>query len=606
MQSNGDPAARSDIRQAFAVCHGAFMGAGLVSLIINLLMLTGPMFMLLVYDRVLAARSLSTLVALAVLAGVLYVFFALLDALRARILTRIGQRLETRLTQPAFAATLEQARGKQTLAQPLGDLERLRRFLSGSGPLALFDLPWLPLYLGLVFALHPILGGVASCGALVMIVLVSVNEVRTRSPQLALAAGENARATLVRSAEDNAEVVAAMGMQATMQQRWGEAQDRLSALQQNSSDRSTFYNTLTRTFRLALQSAVLGAGAWLAIVQEITPGVMIAASIVTARALAPVEQAVANWRAFVAARQGLARLSRVLEEANRPEVASRAVALPAPHEKLDVQKLIVAAPDAKKPILRGLSFALGAGDGLAVIGPSGCGKSTLTRALTNVWRPTGGDIRLDGAELNQWSQQALGRAIGYLPQDVQLFDGSIAENIARFDPEAASADIIAAARLAEVHDLITGLDAGYDTRIGPGGARLSGGQRQRVALARAFYQTPFLIVLDEPNAHLDADGEAALVRAIASMRQRGSIVIVVAHRARVIAALNRVLVLDEGRQIAFKETSSAIATFDPGEAGTPAAARDMSRDALRPDASRPDASRPGASTPGMLRVNVHG
>lgn len=599
------------VRQAFKACRSAFIGAGAISLVINVLMLSGPIFMLLVYDRVLSSRSLPTLAALAALVGALYIFFAILDGLRARILLRIGQSLDNRLTLPAFGATLDRALVTSTKdsprLDPLDDLERVRRFFAGSGPVALFDLPWMPIYLGLVFALHPTLGLVAICGALVMIALVGANEAGARAPQETLAASEAERHALMQNAQANAEAVAAMGMRPALQSLWTAAQEHYLQVQRRAGDRASLHNTLIKAFRLALQSAVLGIGAWLAVNQEISAGVMIATSIITARALAPVEQAVANWRGFVAARQGLARLALALDQSSSMPPA---VALPSPREKLEIGKLVVGPPGAGKPILRGIGFSLKAGDGLAVIGPSGSGKSTLARALTNIWPANSGDIRLDGAELRQWSVQDMGRAVGYLPQDVQLFAGSVADNIARFQSDATSDEIIAAAKLAQAHDLITALDDGYDTQIGSAGARLSGGQRQRIALARAFFRKPFLIVLDEPNAHLDADGEAALVRAIAAMRQAGSILIVVAHRPSVITALNHVLVLAEGRQVAFKEAQQGANGRAP-ERQSPGPQTPENRSkplnmTSRPGVSMTDASSPGASSPGLLRVNVHG
>ncbi|PTW62651.1 PrtD family type I secretion system ABC transporter [Breoghania corrubedonensis] len=549
--SNAQNAPRaSTLSGALSACRGAFFGVGAVSLVINLLMLTGPMFMLQVYDRVLASRSVPTLIVLAGLAGALYVFFGLLEDLRGRSLLRIGQRLDTQLSGASFAAAvnLPVALGRRgARLDPVRDLELVRQFLTGAGPAALFDLPWMPLYLAIVFLLHPYLGFLALGGATFIIALLVLNEATSRKPTQELAGLNGQKVTTLTSVRRNGEVVSAMGMLETLTNRWNAGNQRFLSRQQRASDRALMFASITKAFRFLLQSAVLGLGAWLVIRQEMSSGGMIAASIITSRALAPVEQAVAHWRGFVGARQARRRL----DEVPRAETHTPETELPAPHRDLKVEALMVAAPGETTALIQGASFRLAAGDGLGVIGPSGSGKTSLLRALVGVWPTSRGAVRLDGSELNQWTRTALGASIGYLPQDVELFEGTIAENIARFEPEPASEAVLEAARLAGVHDLVAGMDKGYDTQIGEAGARLSAGQRQRIGLARALYRSPFLIALDEPNSNLDAEGDAALTQAIKAMREKGSIVIVVAHRPSALAAVDTVLLMKDGRQAAF-------------------------------------------------------
>ena len=549
--SNAQPTPRaSTLSGALSACRGAFLGVGAVSLVINLLMLTGPMFMLQVYDRVLASRSVPTLIVLAGLAGALYVFFGLLEDLRGRSLLRIGQRLDTQLSGASFAAAvnLPVALGRRgSRLDPVRDLELVRQFLTGAGPAALFDMPWMPIYLAIVFLLHPYLGFLALGGAAFIVALLVVNEATSRKPTQELAALNGQKAATLSSIRRNGEVVSAMGMLETLTNRWNAGNQRFLSRQQRASDRALMFSSTTKAFRFLLQSAVLGLGAWLVIRQEMSSGSMIAASIITSRALAPVEQAVAHWRGFVGARQARRRLDEIL----RAEVHTPETELPAPHRDLKVENLMVAAPGETTALVQGASFRLSAGDGLGIIGPSGSGKTSLLRALVGVWPTSRGAVRLDGSELNQWTRTALGASIGYLPQDVELFDGTIAENIARFDPEPASEAVLEAARLAGVHDLVAGMDKGYDTQIGEAGARLSAGQRQRIGLARALYRAPFLIALDEPNSNLDAEGDAALTQAIKAMREKGSIVIVVAHRPSALASVDTVLLMKDGRQAAF-------------------------------------------------------
>ena len=547
--SGAEPASRrSLIAGTLRSCKSAFLAIAGVSVVINLLMLTGPLFMLQIYDRVLTSRSLPTLAVLAGLAAGLYVFFGVLEGIRARALGRVGAKVDIGLSGEAFASNISLplvTGGKGQGFEPVADLDRLRQFLSGAGPSAIYDMPWLPLYLAVVFLFHPILGLVATVGALVVSILILVNEWLSRKPAVEAAAQGSKRNRFSADARRYAEAIAAMGMAGTLRDRWEANNASFLLAQSKAADRASLFSTAIKTLRFVLQSAVLGVGGWLAILQEITPGAMIAASIITSRALAPVELAVAHWRGFVAARQSLGRLNLVLGHLPESEVVTE---MPLPERSVELIDAASGPPGAKLATVRGVSFSLRAGDGLGVIGPSGSGKTTLARAVVGVWPCLSGAVRLDGVETGRWDADRLGTAVGYLPQDVQLFDASVAENISRFAPSPSPDEVIAAAERANVHDLILSLPEAYDTMLGDGGVALSAGQRQRIALARALYRDPFLIVLDEPNSNLDAQGDAALNVAVLSARQRGAIVIVIGHRSSAIAAVDRLLVLEDGRQ----------------------------------------------------------
>jgi ATP-binding cassette subfamily C protein len=541
----------SPLDAAFSSLRRSLWGVGGVSLVINLLMLTGPLFMLQVYDRVLVSGSVPTLVAIGAFALALYLFFGVLEGLRRRILFRIGQQVDAELSGAVFSLSTTipnrlGATGRKL--RPVQDLDTLTQFMSGHGPAAIYDLPWLPLYLGIIFLFHSLLGSVALAGAVAICLLIGLNEMTSREPSVVAARMRGYRAALVEEGRRNAEAVHAMGMVGALSQRWNIENTAFLTSQRLAADWSGLFGSSIKTIRFILQSAILGVGAWLAIRQEISAGAMIACSIMTSRALAPVEQAVAHWRGFVAARQSFYRLRDMLR---MPGAQSERLALPMPRRRLVVDRLYCCPPGMREPVVQGVSLDLRAGDGIAILGPSGSGKSTFVRAIVGAAQVLRGDIRLDGAELDQWDPGARGRFIGYLPQDVQLFDGTVAQNIARFDPSAAPEAIIEAASLADVHDLIVGLPNGYATLIGAEGTALSGGQRQRIALARALFDKPFLLVLDEPNSNLDASGEAALAEAITTMRDQGSIVILVAHRPRAIGAVDKVLCLNDGRAVAF-------------------------------------------------------
>lgn len=528
-----------------------FGGLVAASFVINLLALTSPLFMLQIYDRVLASGSVPTLVGLGVLALWLYGFQAALDILRQRILLRIGERFDRDLSDRVHAAVTRLpliARMPGDGLQPLRDLDNVRGFLSGAGPTALFDLPWIPLYLAICFIFHFWLGMTALAGAIVLVSLTLLTNMLSQKAIQEVTAHNMARNGLMEAARRNAEVVHAMGLSRRIGVRWQKANSDYLKANRRAGDVTGGLGGLAKALRAILQSTMLGVGAWLVIDQVATPGVMIAASIMMGRALAPVDLAIANWKPFLMARQSWARLQDMLKTV--PEQPS-ALPLPKPVRELRAEELTIIPPGERKPNVAGVGFVMQRGTALGIIGPSGSGKSSLARVLVGAWAPAAGNVRLDGASLDHWDREALGRHIGYLPQGVELFDGSIAENIARFEEDPDPEAIVAAAKAAGAHELILSFGKGYETRIGEGGSALSAGQRQRIGIARALYGDPFLVVMDEPNANLDAEGEAAVVRAIVSVRERGGIAIVVAHRPSAISVVDKVLMMEAGRQRAF-------------------------------------------------------
>jgi PrtD family type I secretion system ABC transporter len=542
--------APSELARAVFTCRSAFLGIALMTGVLNVLYLTGSFFMLEIYDRVLPSRSIPTLVGLAVLAFVLYAFQGVLDVIRGRVLVRIGASLDQDLSSRVFDVLVREplkTRAADGL-QPLRDFDQARAFLSGPGPASFCDLPWMPLYLGICFLFHPWIGITATFGALILVGLTVLTEARTRKPVKDAFDFGAQRIGLAEASRRNAEVLAAMGMAGRLGAVWHEANARYIASQQRAADVAGGLGALSKVFRMLLQSAVLGLGAYLVIDQQATAGIIIASSILTARALAPVELVIANWKGFVAARQSWNRLKEILRML---PASQEPMPLPTPMASLSVEGVAAMPPGTKKVVVQDVAFRLKAGNGLGIIGPSASGKSSLARMLVGVWTPIRGKIRLDGAALEQWSPEARGRHIGYLPQDVELFAGSVAENVARFDTNADSKAIIAAAQAANLHELILRLPEGYETQIGEGGQTLSAGQRQRIALARALYGDPFLVVLDEPNSNLDAEGEQALTKAVLGVRARGGICIVIAHRPSAVAGVDHVLVMGEGKVQAF-------------------------------------------------------
>ena len=558
-----------ELRSAFTSCRTPFIGVAVVSGIINLLMLTGPLFMLQVYDRVLPSRSIPTLLGLCFFALILFLFFGVLDAMRGRVLTRISREIEAKIAPRAFDAmirTTVDRRAPGDEIRVMRDLDSIRSFLSSPAIPAFFDLPWMPLYVAVCFMFHPAIGWMVLLGALALCGVTYVTELLSRGPEDTLLTQAAERREIAETTRRNAELVQACGMQGFMASRWLASDQSYQAQQISLGDIVGGFGSASRTFRMILQSAVLAIGAYLVINQQATAGVMLAATILSIRALAPVETVIASWRNFIAARQGLAHLSRTLCDA--PEEQER-VPLPRATRSLRVTSLTLAAPGSSNVILHDVSFGLEAGTALGVIGPTGSGKSSLARALVGVWKPNRGVIRLDGARLDQWTDDSRGSFVGYLPQEVELFKGSVAQKITRFRPDIDAKTLMEAARAAAVHDVVLRLPNGYQSEVGNEGALLSGGQRQRIGLARALYGEPFLLVLDEPNANLDKEGEAALANAIRGATQRGGIVVIVTHRPNILSIVDHILVLNEGRMQAFGTRDQIIASFATPTTETP-------------------------------------
>jgi PrtD family type I secretion system ABC transporter len=538
------------LARALATARRQLFNVALFSSAINVLMLAAPLYMLQIYDRVLASRSVDTLLYLTLVTVGALLLMGLLDLVRSRLLVRVGARFDRDLAGTVFAGVL--LGGKS--GQPLRDLDVLRGFFTGPSLLSLLDAPWLPLYLAVVYLLHPWLGHLALAGALVLLILGILNELLTRRILLESGAELAAAGQFAETSARNAAVVHAMGMLPGLAAVWRARHTAGIGYQAQASDRAALIASSAKFVRFALQSGILGVGAYLAIRQVISPGAMIAASIVAARALAPVEGAINGWRGLVQARGAHQRLRElVLERGDDPEF----MPLPAPRGSLRFDNVYAVAPGGEKPVVAGATFRLEAGESLGITGPSAAGKSSLARLMVGVWRPSSGHVRLDGADVGRWDRQLLGPHIGYLPQEIELFPGSISANIARFgnvDPAA----VVEAAKLAGAHEIILKLPHGYDTPIGPGGQNLSGGQRQRVALARAFYGEPALVVLDEPTSNLDTEGEAAVRQALSSLRERGRTVVIIAHRPAVVGEVDKILVIRKGVVTHFGPTAEVL------------------------------------------------
>lgn len=536
----------TELGSALKRSRSAFIGVGIFSAFINVLMLTGPLYMLQVYDRVLLSRSMSTLVVLSILMAGLYMFMGLLELIRSRVLVRIGNHTESELNARTFDIWITQGRyGKLgAKGRPLDDLNTVKTFLSGPAPGALFDIPWAPIFIAVIWMLHWTLGLAALIGAIILFIVAALNEFTTRktlteSRKLLMQSRQIADSTHRQS-----DAVTAMGMGNNILARWQAAHTEGAKLHTSGSDRAGGFTATTKAFRMFLQSAILGLGCALAVVQIVTPGTMIAGSIIMGRALAPIQTALGQWKGFIGARQAYTRLNEFYKAVPQDKDTLQ---LPEPTGHILVQNVTAAPPGSDKAVLQDVSFELKPGQGLGIIGPSASGKSTLARLLVGVWSPQRGAVRLDGATFDQWDKNILGPHIGYLPQDVELFDGTIKDNIARFDPQAADETIVNAAQHAAVHEMILQMPEGYETVIGNGHLILSGGQVQRIALARALYGDPKLLVLDEPNANLDTEGDKALTEAIAGSRERGNTVIVMTHRPSAIAAVDTLLMLRAGR-----------------------------------------------------------
>src|SRR4051794_15971662 len=532
-------AADDPVATAMRASARRMIGVALFSGVINILMLSGSLYMLQVYDRVIPSRNLATLFGLSLMVLIAYLVQGYFDAMRARMLCRIATLFDGGLQASihgALAALPLRGVKPVLMQQPLRDLDQVRGFMSGMGPTAFLDMPWIPIFLIALFLFHPAIGMTALFGTAAIIAMTLLTERMSRGAAKAAMDFSAQRQVLADATQRNAEIIRALGMMDRLTTRWSQANERYLRHNIQATDVYANLGSGAKVLRYILQSGMLGIGAYLVVADRASGGIMIASSIMMGRALAPVEVALGSWKQLVAARQGLKRLRDICKATAPPPTPP--VALRRPCRELSVEDLAVAAPGADKPIVSNISFSLQAGMGLVLLAASASGKTSLSRALVGIWPATHGVVRLDGAAIDQWCNEDLGRHIGYLPQDVALLDGTVAENICRFDEKATSEAILKAARTAGVHDIILRLPEGYGTRIGQGGMSLSAGQRQRIGLARAIFGNPFLVVLDEPNANLDADGENSLGQAIETLRSNGSIVIVISHRPSALAVLN--------------------------------------------------------------------
>jgi PrtD family type I secretion system ABC transporter len=551
------------LNHAVSAARSALIPAGIFSLFINMLALVSPLYMLQVYDRVLSSRNLMTLLFLTIIAVFLYLVYGSLEGLRSRVLVRGGARFENVLRTPLFETTFAAMLGRKSgtvEAQPFRDADMVREFVTGSAMLAFFDLPWVPLFIAASFLLHPIFGWLAIGSGILTLIFTIINEYSTtkllhRATQASISAHADVSATL-----RNSEVMRAMGMTPGLKDRWAERRDEQIVWQAVASDRGSALMAGLKSFRQIVQVLILGVGGYLVLEGELSAGGIVAASIIVGRALAPIELTVSQWKVFQGARGAWGRLQDLFRQIPQNQLR---MPLPAPKGDIRVEQIVAAAPGEKTPILRGVSFQIEKGDALAVIGPSAAGKSSLIRVLLGVWPAHAGTVRFDGFEVNHWNPNDLGPHIGYLPQDVELFAGTVAQNIARFR-EAEHGDVISAAELAGVHEMVQHMPNGYDTQIGEGGHALSGGQRQRVGLARALFGKPAIVVLDEPNANLDSTGESALVAAIRYLKQAGSTVIFVTHKTNMLTLADKVLLMEQGAVRLYGERDEVLAKIFGG------------------------------------------
>jgi ATP-binding cassette subfamily C protein EexD len=548
---------KSDLEKALILCKSAFLSAAGFSLLINFLMITPSIYMLQVYDRVVSTGNLSTLLMLTLIVLLLFVTLAALEWVRSQILVRVSTRLETLLNQRLFQVAFKQALlsgGQRATTQPLDDLTGLRQFLTGNGLFAFFDAPWMPVYLGLLFIFHPWYGWFSVFTAIILcIVAYATEKATTKTLSEANNAAIATRGLLGKNLR-NAEIIESMGMLNNIRQRWMVGAVKVLDLQAIASSRAGLLTALSKVIRMSSQSLILGLGAYLVIEREISPGLMIAGSILMGRALAPIDMIIGTWKGFISARDQYQRLNDILLKIPADKDHMQ---LPDPQGVIQLENAVVVPPGSKLPIIKGITLSIDKGDIVGVIGASGAGKSTLARAILGIWPTANGAIRLDGAEVFNWDREHLGSFIGYLPQDIELFEGTISENIARFgdiDPE----KVVEAAKMADVHDLILRFPEGYDTVIGATGGNLSGGQRQRIGLARALYGNPALVVLDEPNSNLDEQGELALEKALIQLKQKQVTVIIITHRNNVLSKVDKLMILKDGSLVVYGPKDQVI------------------------------------------------
>ncbi|MCP5243561.1 MAG: type I secretion system permease/ATPase [Burkholderiales bacterium] len=549
-------ASQNEITEVLASFKKAFYTIGVFSAVINALMLMPAIYMLQLYDSVLTSRNEMTLLMLTLIVIGAYIFLGALEYVRSFVLIRVGAKLDMKLNKRVYTAAFEQSlkQGGGNAGQALKDLTSIRQFMTGNALFAFFDAPWFPIYIFVIFMFHPWLGIFALCGTTVLIILAYINEKISRKPLDEANTMAVASTNLASNNLRNAEVIEAMGMLPNLQARWDQLHSRFLNLQADASEKSGIVAAISKSSTVALQSLMLGLGALLVLENQISPGMMIAASILMGRAIAPVQLLISVWKQFGSTRSAYERLTKLLElnPARKPGMT-----LPKPTGAITVENVTTAPPGSRVPVIKSLSLSVSAGEVLGIIGPSGSGKSTLARLLVGVWPAAAGKVRLDGADVYQWSKEELGPNIGYLPQDIELFSGTVSENIARFsevDPE----KVIMAAQRAGVHQMILNMPEGYDTKLGDGGAGLAGGQKQRLGLARAMYDDPALIVLDEPNSNLDDVGEQALLSALIDLRKRGKTIVLITHRTSIISVTDKLLLLHEGMAKLFGPTKRVL------------------------------------------------
>lgn len=584
-QSNNKKPVVSELKKSLLSAKKSFIMVGLFSMFINILMLVPPLYMLQLYDRVLGSRSQDTLIMLTLIVVVLFITMGLLEVVRSRVLVRVGNKLDSMLSQRIFDSLFElerKAPGRSS-SMPLNDLTQVRQFMTGNGLFAFFDAPWMPIYIIVLFIFHPAFGFFAIFAAIVLVGITIANEYSTKD-KLAEANNLSRASTIyVDSNIRNAEVVNAMGMRNNISKVWADKYYGFLNAQNIASDSAGVWSNLSKSLRVMFQSLILGLGAYLAINMEVTPGMMIAASIIMGRALAPLDLIIGSWKGFSSARSSYERIEGLLNDFPKDKEYMQ---LPAPKGEITLENVVVIPPSGTVPSLKGISMKIEKGDVVGIIGPSAAGKSSLARVMLGLWPLTNGVARIDKADISQWDREDLGKYVGYLPQDIELFEGTVSQNIARFG-EVEPEKVVEAASKAGVHEMILKLNEGYDTKIGPGGASLSGGQRQRIGLARALYNNPVFVVLDEPNSNLDDVGEAALVEAIKTLRAGGTTVVIITHRTNVLQATNKLALINNGvlelygntndvlNAIAQKQQAAAGQAQAQAQAQRPAAAQSV-------------------------------
>lgn len=584
-QSNNKKPVVSELKKSLLSAKKSFIMVGLFSMFINILMLVPPLYMLQLYDRVLGSRSQDTLIMLTLIVVVLFITMGLLEVVRSRVLVRVGNKLDSMLSQRIFDSLFElerKAPGRSS-SMPLNDLTQVRQFMTGNGLFAFFDAPWMPIYIIVLFIFHPAFGFFAIFAAIVLVGITIANEYSTKD-KLAEANNLSRASTIyVDSNIRNAEVVNAMGMRNNISKVWADKYYGFLNAQNIASDSAGVWSNLSKSLRVMFQSLILGLGAYLAINMEVTPGMMIAASIIMGRALAPLDLIIGSWKGFSSARSSYERIEGLLNDFPKDKEYMQ---LPAPKGEITLENVVVIPPSGTVPSLKGISMKIEKGDVVGIIGPSAAGKSSLARVMLGLWPLSNGVARIDKADISQWDREDLGKYVGYLPQDIELFEGTVSQNIARFG-EVEPEKVVEAASKAGVNEMILKLNEGYDTKIGPGGASLSGGQRQRIGLARALYNNPVFVVLDEPNSNLDDVGEAALVEAIKTLRAGGTTVVIITHRTNVLQATNKLALINNGvlelygntndvlNAIAQKQQAAAGQAQAQAQAQRPAAAQSV-------------------------------